>query len=391
MKNTVSDFALLPGSQSYRLNDEGVSRGKIRRVLGIDPGLANTGFGVVDFCAGRYRMVSYGVISTNSAASHQERLLSIYNRLCAVIDEFKPAEAGMETLYFARNVTSAMGVAEARGVVTLCLAQYCIPLGEYTPNQIKQAVTGTASADKQLVEKYVQILLGLEVPPKPDHAADALAGAITHLHFSPSACFLLFFGTITGKFPKQIFIDTGGVEWDICIPDSNLDMLPPVGSVCRVFTFLQHTETAMQMYGFASADERTLFFDLMKVEGIGAKAAVKIMSSVSSARLMQVLDDGDLEMLEKIPGVGKKTAGKMLLALKGKLSLRETPSVVRISPEIPFNDVVVSLVSMGYDKRLVEQKIAFLSENLQNDASFTGKTQKEKEDALFRRAIVELS
>lgn len=198
-------------------------------------------------------------------------------------------------------------------------------------------------------------------------------------------------GTITGKFPKQIFIDTGGVEWDICIPDSNLDMLPPVGSVCRVFTFLQHTETAMQMYGFASADERTLFFDLMKVEGIGAKAAVKIMSSVSSARLMQVLDDGDLEMLEKIPGVGKKTAGKMLLALKGKLSLRETPSVVRISPEIPFNDVVVSLVSMGYDKRLVEQKIAFLSENLQNDASFTGKTQKEKEDTLFRRAIVELS
>lgn len=198
-------------------------------------------------------------------------------------------------------------------------------------------------------------------------------------------------GVVTGKFPKQLFIDTGGIEWDICMPDSNLDMLPPVGSECRVFTFLQHTETAMQLFGFATSDERTLFFDLIKVEGIGAKAAVKIMSSVSSARLMKLLDDGDLDMLEKIPGVGKKTAGKMLLALKGKLSLQETASVVRISPEIPYTDVVLSLVSMGYDKRVAEQKIALLSESLKNDASFSEKNQKEKEELLFRRALVELA
>lgn len=159
-------------------------RGRVRRVLGIDPGLANTGFGVVDFCDGRYRMVSYGCITTKADQPHGERLLTIYSRLCAVIDEFQPDEAGMETLYFARNVTSAMGVAEARGVVTLCLAQHNIKLGEYQPNQIKQAVTGTAAADKELVERYVKILLGLKTEPKPDHAADALAGAITHLHYS---------------------------------------------------------------------------------------------------------------------------------------------------------------------------------------------------------------
>ena len=157
---------------------------RVRRVLGIDPGLANTGFGVVDFCEGRYRMVSYGCITTKADQPHGERLLTIYSRLCAVIDEFQPDEAGMETLFFARNVTSAFGVAEARGVVTLCLAQHNIPLGEYKPNQIKQAVTGTAAADKELVERYVKILLGLKTEPKPDHAADALAGAITHLHYS---------------------------------------------------------------------------------------------------------------------------------------------------------------------------------------------------------------
>lgn len=159
-------------------------RDRVRRVLGIDPGLANTGFGVVDYCEGRYRMVSYGCITTKADQPHGERLLTIYSRLCAVIDEFQPDEAGMETLYFARNVTSAMGVAEARGVVTLCLAQHNIKLGEYQPNQIKQAVTGTAAADKELVERYVKILLGLKTEPKPDHAADALAGAITHLHYS---------------------------------------------------------------------------------------------------------------------------------------------------------------------------------------------------------------
>ena len=160
------------------------SRSRVRRVLGIDPGLANTGFGVVDFCEGRYRMVSYGCITTKADQPHGERLLTIYSRLCAVIDEFQPDEAGMETLYFARNVTSAMGVAEARGVATLCLAQHNIKLGEYQPNQIKLAVTGTAAADKELVERYVKILLGLKTQPKPDHAADALAGAITHLHYT---------------------------------------------------------------------------------------------------------------------------------------------------------------------------------------------------------------
>ncbi len=171
-------FGPLPGS----VNVNEISPKNIRRVIGIDPGLANTGFGIVDFVNGRYRMVSYGCITTNANEPHGERLMKIYSNLCAVIDEFKPTEAGMETLYFAKNVTSAMSVAEARGVVTLCLAQHGIKLGEYQPNQIKQAVTGSTRADKKLVQSYVKLLLGLEVQPKPDHAADALAGAITHIH-----------------------------------------------------------------------------------------------------------------------------------------------------------------------------------------------------------------
>ena len=193
-------------------------------------------------------------------------------------------------------------------------------------------------------------------------------------------------GIITGKFPKQVFIDTNGIEWDLCVPDSNLDMLPPVGNEAKIYTWLQHTDQLMSLYGFASADERTVFLDLLKVDGVGPKGAVKIMSAVSSSRLMDVLEKGDLEMLEKIPGVGKKTAGKMMLTLKGKLKLREEEgSVVRVAAASPYADVVTSLVGMGYEKRLVEQKV------LTNDSDFAGKNQKEREEILFRRVIVELA
>ncbi len=153
-----------------------------KRIMGIDPGLAHTGFGIIDAIDGRLRLVSYGVIETKSDTDHSIRLLSIYNRLLAVIDEFRPDEAEMETLYFSRNTSSAMAVAEAKGVITLCLAQQNIPVYMYTPNQIKFSVTGTQSADKDTIEQYVKILLNLRVAPKPDHAADALAGAITHFH-----------------------------------------------------------------------------------------------------------------------------------------------------------------------------------------------------------------
>ena len=197
-------------------------------------------------------------------------------------------------------------------------------------------------------------------------------------------------GIITAKFPKQVFIQNNGIEWDICIPDSNLDMLGPVGSEGRVYTYLQHTDMLMCLYGFASADERSVFLDLLKVDGLGPKGAIKIMSCVNSAALMDILEREDLSSLEKIPGVGKKTAGKMMLTLKGKLKISETISIPRSSSS-PYSDVIVSLSGMGYDKKLVEQKIAELVEEFSKDSAFNSKTQKEKEDLLFRRAIVSLA
>lgn len=198
-------------------------------------------------------------------------------------------------------------------------------------------------------------------------------------------------GIITAKLPKQVFLDNNGVEWDLCVPDSNLDLLPPVGSEAKIYTWLCHTDMLMCLYGFASAEERSLFLDLLKVDGVGPKGAVKIMSSVSTSRLTEVLENGDIEMLEAIPGIGKKTAGKMMLTLKGKLKLSENSSTVRINIPSPYVDVINSLANMGYDKKMVEQKVSTLVEALSADSDFSGKSQKEKEDIIFRRAIVELA
>lgn len=198
-------------------------------------------------------------------------------------------------------------------------------------------------------------------------------------------------GIVTGKFSRQLFIEANGIEWDICMPDSNIDMLPETGKEVRVFTWLHHTESLMNLYGFASPEERLLFLDLLRVDGVGPKAAVKIMSGVDSKRLFEILESGDVEILEKIPGVGKKTAGKMMLALKGKLSIPDDYKSSSSSPSSPYDDAVASLVSMGYDKNLAKAKIMELAEKLSSEPDFVKKSQKDREDHLFRLAIVELS
>lgn len=206
-------------------------------------------------------------------------------------------------------------------------------------------------------------------------------------------------GTITGKFPQKLFLDTNGIEWDIIVPDTTLDDLPRLGEKARVFTWMQHTDSAMNLFGFASAKDRDLFFDLNKVEGVGPKSAIKIMSNIQRDQLISSLESGDLAALEKIPGLGKKTAQKMLLALKGKLTLEEDlPGVkVVVNRSGEFSDVVSALANMGYDKRMVEECISKLVEDLNRElppageVAFKDKTRDAKEEILFRKAIVALA
>ena len=151
--------------------------------LGIDPGTATTGYGLVRIERdGSLSAVKYGVILTSKEATAPARLEMLYNQLHEILTEYQPDTAAVEKLFFSRNVTTALAVGQARGVVMLCMQQAGIEPFEYTPNEVKQAVAGYGGADKRQVQEMVRALLQLDSIPKPDDAADALAIAITHLN-----------------------------------------------------------------------------------------------------------------------------------------------------------------------------------------------------------------
>jgi crossover junction endodeoxyribonuclease RuvC len=152
------------------------------RILGVDPGTATTGFGVIDYERGRYAFVDAGVITTPAGRPMPERLMTLHEELTQVIRETKPDQAAVELLYFSTNVTTAISVGQARGVILLTLAEAGLIPAEYTPMQIKQAVTGYGGAKKPQIQEMVRVLLGLPAIPKPDDAADGLAIAMTHAH-----------------------------------------------------------------------------------------------------------------------------------------------------------------------------------------------------------------
>ncbi|OPG15944.1 crossover junction endodeoxyribonuclease RuvC [Ferroacidibacillus organovorans] len=154
------------------------------RILGIDPGFGRTGYGIIDVLGHSYRMVDAGCIETSPKTPIGERLVAIYDAITTLIHQHAPDEFAVEQLFFARNVTTALTAAEARGVVLLAAQKAGLPVGEYTPLQVKQAVSGYGRADKKQVQEMVKILLSLREVVKPDDAADALAVAITHAHFA---------------------------------------------------------------------------------------------------------------------------------------------------------------------------------------------------------------
>ena len=153
-----------------------------RRIIGVDPGLASTGWGVVDFSEGRLHYVAHGCIETEPDYSRGERLYSIYQSFIKILKKYKPLEAAMENLYFGKNISSAMTVAEARGVLYMTLTRHGLSVLEVTPNAIKKAIVGVVKAEKNQVQEMVRFLLGLPEIPKPDHAADALGAAICAAH-----------------------------------------------------------------------------------------------------------------------------------------------------------------------------------------------------------------
>ncbi len=153
-------------------------------VLGIDPGTATTGYGLVQETPDGIQLRTYGIISTPPDLSLEKRLFQLYQELKGLILLHRPESAAVEKLFFQRNVTSALSVGHARGVALLAIAEQNIPVSEYSPLEVKQAVVGYGGADKNQIQHMVKALLEMDEIPRPDDAADALAVAICHLHSS---------------------------------------------------------------------------------------------------------------------------------------------------------------------------------------------------------------
>lgn len=152
-------------------------------VIGIDPGTAITGYGLIrENEDGSLVAVDYGAVQTPAGVEPHLRLLTLYNELRIILRTHKPQSGAVEKLYFSRNVRTAISVGQGRGVTLLALAEAGLPVYEYTPLEVKQAVVGYGGADKNQVQQMVKVLLNLEKIPDPDDAADALAVAICHLH-----------------------------------------------------------------------------------------------------------------------------------------------------------------------------------------------------------------
>ena len=152
------------------------------KILGIDPGLADTGYGIIEIQSQKIKMLACGSIKTSAKDSFIDRLNQLHQNLLTIIKKYKPNHAAVEELFFCKNVKTALLVGQARGVILMTIAEANLPIYEYTPLEVKQALTSYGQADKNQVGQMVKILLNLKTAPKPDDAADALAVAITCAH-----------------------------------------------------------------------------------------------------------------------------------------------------------------------------------------------------------------
>jgi len=201
-------------------------------------------------------------------------------------------------------------------------------------------------------------------------------------------------GTVTERRPDLLRLETGGVEWEFIVSSTDSERFPSPGTQTRVLVWLYHREDQMRLFGFFDERRRETFLELLKVDGIGPRQAIKVMSGISQIDLETALEAGDVGRLEAVPGIGKKTAQKMILALKGRIAQEPTENGIPIA----HAELVEALTGMGFDRKSAAEAVMRAETELvlkpeKSGAKKTGATgaASEMEKALFKRAIVLLS
>lgn len=194
------------------------------------------------------------------------------------------------------------------------------------------------------------------------------------------------YGKITEKTDNSLFLLSSGIEWELAVNSFDGEDFPAVGEEARAFVWLYHRDDSMRLFGFASEKSREVFLELLKVEGIGPRGAQKIMGGIGHVELVQALESEDLGRLQTVPGVGKKTAQKMLLALKGRLVQTDANTD---ATQTQYPELLEALVQMGFDKKMAAKVLEKIAR--EDAQEIAGLSSEEGEKILFKKAIVLLS
>ena len=295
-------------------------------ILGVDPGYATTGFGLIRAERGTYALLRYGTVTTPAGLPFPQRLNILFEDMTQLLEVTKPEAVAVEELFWGHNITTGIGVSHGRGVILLAIERAGVPLFEYTPMQVKQAVVGYGKAEKHQVMDMTRRLLRLDRMPRPDDAAHrhrAVPCALVHVaagtaHGRKTVMFYYFNGEVTLLESNLAVIDCGGVGYACRTSSYTLSRLH-VGERARLYTYCSIREDAFDIYGFSTREELRNFELLLGVTGVGAKAALAILSSTTPDRFALAIFSQDEKALTAAPGVGKKLAQRILLELKDKL------------------------------------------------------------------------
>jgi len=327
------------------------------RLLGVDPGSRHTGIGIVDAEGARIIHVHHEVIHTGNGTLTQ-RLHILFRRLQTVIATYQPASAGMEDVFVAKNAASALKLGQARGALIAACADAGLEVSAYSPTTVKQAVVGFGRADKVQIQHMVQMLLNPSLKPAED-AADALAVAICHAHHSRMQTIAdtprtkrpvlrrWLSGTVRQLDPTGIIVlDTGGVGYEVLLSLQTLCGLQQ-NQQAELFIHTHVREDQITLFGFATPKERALFRRLTTVSGIGARLGLNLMSGMPVEELTRAIDHGDDGAIARTPGIGKKTAQRLILELRGKLDSDDLAGTAKPA-DANAEDVRSALINLGY-------------------------------------------
>ncbi|MGV7929938.1 MAG: Holliday junction branch migration protein RuvA [Spirochaetota bacterium] len=329
------------------------------RILGIDPGFGTLGWAVIE---DGLKLLGCGAIVSGPGESLSDRLVKIHRELDDIILHHAPAVLAMERLYFAKNATTAMDVGKCIGVVLLSAGMRGLPCAEYTPLQVKRAVTGHGKATK----RQVQIMVGESVRHEKTAVTRRRGGRAGRRHLSlpgliRGRCGLygtlhrgeVMIARIKGMIeelrPTEAIVDVGGVGYRCSIPLSTYERLVGHREV-SLFVYTYHREDQLRLFGFFSQRERDLFAVLIGITGIGPAMALSILSGITTEDLVRAVRSGDLAPLMRVPGIGRSKAEKLVFELGRRLKNIEVVSNEAGVKQSARNEAIEALAALGFDE-----------------------------------------